>query len=311
MLYLSTKNKADSFTAYKVLRSAAAPDGGMFVPMQLPVQNDFSLDKFERMSFNETVATVINLFFDTHISGWDVDFAIGRQAVDLASIGHKISVAESWHNPSVSWTYLVRRLYNLAIGDPMNTTFPNAWFCTVVNIAILFGIYGKYCRRELYTFDIAVDTSDLQMLFAVRYAQRMGLPVRKIVLGCMEEDGLWDLLSYGDYTATKKERNIGLEALIWLEFGYDEVARYHEALEKKVTYRMSALSLESFRKDLFATVVGDPRVRNMVDTTIKTDAYQMEADTARAFGALLNYRAKTGENKNTLLLARNGQKVNG
>ena len=56
MLYLSTRNKADSFTAHRVLHSAAAPDGGMFMPMQLPVQTDAVLAEFEQMSFGEAVA---------------------------------------------------------------------------------------------------------------------------------------------------------------------------------------------------------------------------------------------------------------
>lgn len=309
MLYLSTKSKADSFTAYKVLHSAAAPDGGMFMPMQIPVQDDYALDRFERMSFGETTAAVINLFFGTKLSGWDVDFTIGRQAVELVHIGHKISVAESWHNTAGSRQYLVQRLYNLAIGNPVNTQKPNAWFCTVVNIAMLFGVYGKFCRQDVYNFDVAVDTEDLQLLLAVRYAQRMGLPVRKIVLGCMEGDGLWDFLSYGDYTAAKKERNVAFEALLWLACGYREVERYHASLEEKVTYRLNTLPLESFRKDLFGTVVGDHRVKNVMENTLKTNAYQMETEMARAFGALLNYRAKTGENRTTLMFGNNAPEV--
>lgn len=305
MLYLSTKNKADSFTAYKVLRSAVIPDGGLFMPMQVPVQNDVALAQFEQISFGEAVAAVVNLFFGTKLSGWDIDLEVGRQAVDLVSIGHKVSVVESRHNPTGLHSCFVQRLYNLALGDRQNTLQPNAWFCTVARIAILFGIYGKCCRREVYEFDVAVDAADWQMLLAVRYAQKMGLPVNKIILGCSDGDGLWDFLSYGDYTAAKKERNIGFEALLWLEFGYDEVSRYHASLENKLTYRLNTIRLESFRKDLFVTVVGDKRAKNVVESTAMTNQYQMDTYTARAFGALLNYRAKTGENKNTLLFALN------
>ena len=78
MLYLSTRSKADSFTAYRVLHSDAAPDGGMFLPMQLPVQNDADLAAFAQMNFGEAAAAVLNLFFGTKLSGWDVDFAVGR-----------------------------------------------------------------------------------------------------------------------------------------------------------------------------------------------------------------------------------------
>lgn len=305
MLYLTTKNKADSFTAYKVLHSADAPDGGMFLPMQLPVQNDIALASFEQMNFGETVAAILNLFYGTNLSGWDVDFAVGRQAVDLASVGAKVSVAESWHNPAGSHTYLEQRLYNLVTCDKFNTHIPNAWFRVSVDIAVLFGIYGKYCRRGIYEYDIAVQTGDLQQLLAVRYAQKMGLPIRRVILGCTEHDGLWDFLSYGDFIASKKSRNIFFEALLWLEYSYEESSKYCDAAEKKTTYRLSQIRLEQFRADVFGSVVGEYRATQMVESTIKTNRHRMETDTARAFCALQDYRAKTGENRNTLLIAKN------
>lgn len=305
MLYLSTRNKADSFTAHKVLRAAAAPDGGMFVPMQLPVQDDVALAAFERMSFGETAATVLNLFFGTQLTGWDVDFAIGRQALDLVSAGYKVSLAESWHNPAGTHAYLLQRLHNLVTGEKYSATAPNLWFQTVVNIAVLFGIYGKYARQEIYEFDVAVETGDLQLLLAIRYAQRMGLPVRKIILGSIDGDGLWEFLSHGDYQTNRKEILSGFEALLWLEFGYSEVQTYTCAVQNKRTYRLKELKLDQFRKDMFTTVVGDSRVKNVIDSTLRTNNYHMECSTARAFGALQDYRAKTGENKNTLLFAQN------
>lgn len=305
MLYVSTYNKADSFTAYKVLRSAAAPDGGMFMPMQIPALDDFALAQYEQMNFGEAAAAIINLFFGTTLSGWDIDFAIGRQAVDLVPMGHKVSIAESWHNPAGLHNYFLQRLFNIVLGDKQNTKAPNAWFCTVANVAILFGVYGKYSRREIYEFDVAIDTADLQMLLAVRYAQRMGLPIRRIILGCTDGDGMWDLLSYGDYSTINKERNIALEALLWLDFHYAESEHYITAVEEKSTYRINSFLLEQFRSQLYTTVVGDDRVQNLIDSTIMTNRYHMTPNTARAFCALLNYRAKTGENKNTLMFAPN------
>ena len=67
---------------------------------------------------------------------------------------------------------------------------------------------------------------------------------------------------------------------------------------------MSAGKFDIIRNDVFAAVVGDTRVGNIVDSTRNTSNYNMGRDTARAFGALQDYRAKTGENKNTLLFAR-------
>lgn len=305
MLYLSTRNKADSFTAYRVLRSDTAPDGGMFMPMQIPVQDDIALAAYERMSFGETTAQIMNLFFGTHLSGWDVDFAVGRQALDLVSAGYKVSMAESWHNPAGTHGYLLQRLYNLVIGEKYCTTSPNLWFQTAVNIAVLFGVYGKYSRQEIYEFDVAVETGDLQMLLAIRYAQKMGLPVRKVILGSLEEDGMWEFFSYGDYQTGRRALLPGFEALLWLEFGYGETAGYVDSVCNQKSYRLKDLKLDRFRRDLFTTVVGNSRVKNVIDSTLRTNNYHMEKSAARAFAALQDYRAKTGENKNTLLFSKN------
>ena len=303
MLYLSTRNKADSFTAYRVLHTPSVPGDGLFMPMRLPVQNDVSLAAFERMGFGEAAATILNVFFGTQITGWDVDFTVGRQALDLMSLGHKICIAESWHNPAGTHAYLTERLYALACGEKYCGKTPNQWFTVVVNIAILFGVYGKFCRRGVYEFDVAVASGDLLMLLAMRYAQKMGLPIRKIILGCEEDDGLWDFLSYGDYTTSKMDRAAGMEALLWLEFSYGEVSKYLEAARRKGIYRLNTCSLDRFRKGLFGTVVGDYRVLNAMGSTEKANQYKMEFTAARAFCALQDYRAKTGENKITLLFA--------
>ena len=155
-MYLSTRNKTDSFTAYRVLRSEAASDGGMFLPMQIPVMDDIAMASYERMSFGEAVASILNLFFGTHISGWDVDFAVGRQAMELVSCGYKVSLAESWHNPEGSHDYFVNQLFCLVTGDKLQSIAPNSWFYTAVDVALLFGIYGKYCRQEVYEFDVVI-----------------------------------------------------------------------------------------------------------------------------------------------------------
>ena len=305
MLYLSTRNKADSFTAYRVLRMDAAPDGGLFMPMQLPVQNDVALAAYEQMSFGETAATILNLFFGTRLSGWDVDFAVGRQTLDLVSAGYKVSLAESWHNPAGTHTYLLQRLYRLVIGEKYTETEPNLWFRTAVNIAVLFGAYGKYSRQEIYDFDVAVESGDLQMLLAIRYAQKMGLPIGRIILGSCEGDGLWECMLHGNYQTNRRELLHAFEALLWLEFGYGDAQDYVLAAEQRRTYRLKDWKLEQFRKDLFITVVGDNRVKNVIDSTLRTNNYRMEDSTARAFAALQDYRAKTGENKNTLLFSHN------
>ena len=303
MLYVSTRNKVDSFTAHRVLHTDAAPDGELFMPMQVPVLSDIQLAELEQMNFGQSVAYIMNLLFGTELTGWDVDFAVGRQATTLVEIGHKVSVSENWHNPAGEYDYFVRRLYTLVCGEKFPKTKPNVWFCTASYIALLFGTYGRLCRRGIYTWDVAVQTGELQQLLAIRYAQKMGLPVERIILGSLEGDGLWELFSYGDYQVGRKGRPDALEALLWLEFGAAEVQNYLKAIETRGIYKLNPLDLETLRKGIFIAVMGDGRAQNVAAGTKRSAGYAMESSTARAFGALQDYRAKHGENRNTLLLA--------
>lgn len=304
MLYVSTRNKVDSHTAYHVLHRADLPGEEQYVPMQFPKLTDYQLAALEQMSFGETVAFMFNLFYGIHVNGWNVDFAIGRQAVTLADIGHKVTISENWHNPAGEYNYLLQRLYALACEDKKPTHRANLWFQTVVNISLLFSAHTKLCKNGIYEMDIAVETGDLQGLFAIRYAQKMGLPVARIILGCMEGDNLWEFISYGDFQTGRKEQPSGLEPLLWLAFGDEEVRRYLETVRKRGIYKLNLIQLEMFRNGVFVAVVGDNRAREVAATTLRVTEYCMTVDTARAFGALQDYRAKYGENRPTLMMAK-------
>lgn len=303
MLYVSTRNKVDSFTTYFALRNEAAPDGGVFMPMQLPVLSDVQLAQLEQMNFSQAIAFILNQFFGTKITGWDVDFAAGRQAVALHEIGHKVSVSENWHNPAGEFDYLVRRLYALVCDEKFPKQKPNFWFYTAVYIAVLFGNYCRFCRRDIYEFDIAVQTTDLRQLLAIRCAQKMGLPIMKTVLGSLDGDGLWEFISYGDYQTGRKTLPAGLEALLWLEFGTQEVQNYLAVSGKHGIYKLPPVKLDKFRENIFVAVVGERRAMDVAIGAQRSTGYAMPTGTARAFGALQDYRAKYGENRNTLLLA--------
>lgn len=257
------------------------------------------------MTFGEAAAFTMNLFFGTQLTGWDVDFAIGRQVMDAVAIGHRVTVAESWHNPAGSHAYMVQRLYALVVGEKFPATKPNTWFYACVDIALLLGAYGKLSRRDILRFDVAVETGDLQMLLAIRYVQKMGLPVEKIILGCFDGDGLWELFSYGDYATGRKDRPACLESLLWLDFGYDITKRYLDTAGKRGIFKVSDSHFDELRSGIYVAVVGDSRTVDVAASTQRTLQYRMDPYAARGFGALQDYRAKYGENRNTLLFSRN------
>ena len=308
MLYLTTRNKADSYTAYRMLRCDVAPDGGQFLPMQLPVLTDYRLASLEEMNFGQITAEFFNLFFGTKINGWDVDFAIGRQAVTLANFGHKVWASETWHNPFGTHAYLVQRLLALALGEKHTTAKPNLWFDVVVDIALLFSMHANLCRQGICEFDISLESGNLQELLALRCAQKMGLPVDKIIMGSIPDDGLWEFVSHGEYATAGKAHMTGLEALLWLEFGHEEAAKLLKTEERKGIYHLDPIRTDMFKRDMFVSVVGEDRALSVVKSAAKSGQIAMERSTARAFGALQDYRAKTGINRNTLLIARNASR---
>ena len=96
MLYVTTRNNGDIFTANHALNKNRAEDGGAYVPFKLP-RLDFG--ELKALPFNHRVANVLNLLFGTKVTGWEVDFALGRKPFRLVAMNHKILVGELFNNP--------------------------------------------------------------------------------------------------------------------------------------------------------------------------------------------------------------------
>ena len=60
MLYLTTRDKFDTYTVYRTLNDDTAPNGGLYFPFRLP---NVTMESLKGNSFCECVASVLNLFF--------------------------------------------------------------------------------------------------------------------------------------------------------------------------------------------------------------------------------------------------------
>ena len=49
MLYVTTRNNRDAYTAQRVLRENRGPDGGLYVPFREPVFSREEIDELRRM----------------------------------------------------------------------------------------------------------------------------------------------------------------------------------------------------------------------------------------------------------------------
>lgn len=314
MLYITTRNKTDSYTAYRALHEGFAPDGGHFLPIRLPLFSKDQIEEMKENSFCETVARVLNIFFSARLSGWDIEFAIGRKPSGFAGIGRKIMIAELWKNTENSYKACAERIYALLCGSESSKKKVFGWPSVAIRIAYIFGVFCSLFREDIATADAAVAGGDFETAISLWYAKKMGLPIGRIICGSNENCGIWDLIHKGqiDMGATVVSTDTsdmdaavstGVERLIYGTLGLSENLRYLSAVERKTTYQIKQDELPLLNDGLFCSVVGKDRGRDIMKSVQSTHDYLIDPYTAIAYGALQDYRAKFGENRITILFA--------
>lgn len=304
MLYVSTRDKTDSFTAYRVLHEDKAPDGGFFAPFHLPKFTAEEIGSLKELSFSETVAKILNLFFSRCLNAWDVEFCIGRYPFQMQTIGQRVVVAELWHNNQATYNNMVVSLYK-KLSDKNNDAVPQ-WVCIAIEIATLFGLFGELQRNGIESVDIAVTDDLFHYPIAVWYARKMGLPVGYILCGCTESSGLWDFLRRGEATTNVPSET---ELLIYENLGTDEATRFVSVRECGRIYRLNEITSAEVNRGIYPSVIGAERIPAVTASIYRTCGYVSDPQTAAAYGALQDYRAATGENRHTLLLSRNSPMI--
>lgn len=315
MLYLTTRDRFDTYTAPHALRADWADNGGFYYPFRLPNVEELQLQELSEKGFSSIVAVVLNRFFGTRMSAWDVEFAIGRYPVKLIPSKHRILMAELWHNQESDYDYMVRILTEQLLPAGSKQT---SWVRIGIRIAVLMGLYGELIRSgavDLNTqMDVAVMAGDFTTPMALYYARQMGLPVVNIICGCNENCALWDLLHIGEVrtdtpileTQTPLA-DCGLpaevERLICATFGHDESLRFSRICADGEDYSLTESQQEALRKGFFTAVVSSKRLYDAIPSVYRTTGYILGPYSALAYGALLDYRAKTGENRPVMLLA--------
>lgn len=306
MLYVSTRSRTDSYTPFRALCEAHAPDGGMFVPMNLPVFSRDEICGLRENNFGQNVASILNKFFSANLNGWDVEFCIGRYPFKLISMNHRLVVAELWHNLDERYEYIVSGLFRKLKGDAAPQAVPTEWARTAIGISVLFGLYGELLRLNLPCKDIAVNADDHTVPLAAWYARRMGLPIGTIICGCGENSTFWDMLHRGELStvqAARAKETDGIERLIYSAFGLDETLRYVGICQKRGVYHLDEEALSKLNNGLYAAVVSNKRVSGVLSNIYRTNDYVTEPHMALVYGGLQDYRARSGESRQTLVLS--------
>lgn len=311
MLYITTRDNQEIYTAQRTLRENRGKEGGFYLPFRFPLLSKEECSRLLEKPFNACVAEVLNRLLNTQLTGWDVDFCIGRYPVRLERVGHRIFLAESWHNPE--WKY-ARLEKNLSAQFCDLQSSPTNWGKIAIRIALLFGIYGEIRRSGVETADISFVSGDFSGPISARYARKWGLPVGNIICCCNENSTLWDLICHGqmrtDVLAVETcipEADVtlpdNLERLIYECGGTEEVRRYLTACRAGTMYCPTDGILPKLRNGMYVSVVSSHRLETTIPNVYKSHQYLMEHNTALAYAGLQDYRARTGEMRTAVVMA--------
>jgi len=305
VLYVTTRSKADSYTSYRALHETCAPDGGFYVPMQLPVYGAEQLCQLKAQSFFEIVATVLNQFFSVRLSAWDVKACLGRNPVRYVTVGHKITVAEVYHTMDSTFAQIASRLYGkLTDLEDVHSEISD-WAMVAIRIAVLFGTFAQHSDFPTKQWDVVVNADDFTLPMAVWYARQMGLPIGTILLCCNESASFWEFLQRGSFAVSKHDPILqnGMERLIWCTLGLEEARRFSVICREGGTFLLDFPQLSRLNHGLKAIVTSSKRSGKLISSIISSHAIVLDPQTAMAYGCLQDYRAATGISRDTLLLA--------
>lgn len=305
MLYITTRNKYDTYTAHRTVQSDRGPDGGFYLPFRMPKLDTAQLLELKEQTFCQRLARFLNLFFGCRLTPWDVELCCGKTPAKLQPISHRILVAEVWQDLDLDFAQVENRLTARIEGLKDGERKPTSWVAIAIRIAMLFAIYGELLTADITrpdsVVDIALAAGDFSSPMAVWYAREMGLPVGNII--CSHEDAaIWNLLHQGE-VRTDCGMPENLERLISGTLGVEENLRYCEICEKGRIYTAKPGTLELLRKGLYAAVVSSDRQTGLIPSVYRMAGYIMGPQTALGYGGLQDYRATTGENRLALLIA--------
>ena len=316
MLYASTRSNAATYTARRVLMEDRAPDGGLFVPAALPVYDTEALVELLRQPAGEIVARILNEFFDTKLSGLDVEFAVGRKFFGLYRLNQQTVVGELWRNSETSFKGLCRRL-NILIRGEMDGRGPGLWMRLACRIALVFAAFGRLRTAGVIPpgqiMDTAVLTGDCVGPYALWAARKMGLPVGEIICCCNDNNGIWDLFNRGQMrlggrplrTKTPKcdiTDPVALELLIHGILQREDLDRYLAARSRGAILYLGPDQHRRFRAGFYAAVTGDKRMTAAITNLYKTNGYILCPYSALVYMGLLDYHSRSVPRRPALML---------
>ncbi len=317
MLYATTRGNIEIVTAYQAIHRDCAADGGLFVPFRLPQYSYAQIAAMAECSYGENVAQILNELFQLRLTGWNVDIVMGRYPVRIQKLSKRLLVMEQWRNPKQDVSYFVQAFSDMLRSQQQGQPATN-WTEIGVRIALLFASFAQLLRlgevKLQGALDVAVTAGDFAAPMAVWYAKRMGLPLGKIICGCNDNGGVWDLLYRGEFDADDMavatetpEADVivprNLERLVYGTLGLEEAQRYVKCCTLGKVYFPPEDTRQKLCGDMFAAVISDSRMQAVISGVYSSMEYVLDPYGALAYGSLLDYRSTTGKNRLALLIS--------
>ena len=305
MLYVTTRNDADAFTAPRTLLADTAADGGYYIPFHLPAFTADELAIMQANSFSQNVTDILNLFFNTNLECGIVDFCIGRNMIRFVPVNFRMIIMETFHNSEGSYNLIQNELSKKL--NPANA--PTLWQKIAIRTSVMIAMFCQMLENGVISadqpVDIAVNANDSAEVLAAWYARKMGMPIATIICGCTDNDSLWNLIHRGQ-VATRNlslQDQQGIEQLLYVTLGSAAVSRYCRCCEAGQVYSMDEEQLRMVSAGLFASVLSADRLDAVIANFYSTSHYLLHKHNASAYGGLQDYRAKTGIGRHAVLFA--------
>ncbi len=312
MLYVSTRNTVETYTATRTLTDDFASDGGGFLPFRMPEYSAEDQEHFRNIGFFATVSEILGAFFRARMTPEDVRLAFGENLSDGCAIDRKALLLQLWTPTSTDYSKTRYTLYLQLCRDVVPLEHTPAWVNIAIDIACIFGLYcsSEYYGREV---DFAVCSGDFSMPMAVYYAHKMGLPAGRIVCITNENGALWDFFTHGTLNCGASTVHTFLpaldiacpremERLLMDSIGCTEAVAFADSLASRRQY---ACGLPQEIIDRFyISVAGTGRIASQIVKIHKTSHYVLDPVTALCLGGLQDYRANSGESRETILISR-------
>lgn len=303
MLYLTTRDRFDTFTAFHAIKHDTAPNGGLFVPFKLPKVN---MKELAEQSFGDCVASVLNQLFSTRLTGKQIEFCIGRNPIRLKNAHQRTVIAELFRNLDGSYAKMEQRLAGRLCSCFNTDEQTSSWVAIAIRVAVLFGVFAELSKQDLAdsAVDIALPCGDFKLPMAAWYAREMGLDIGNIICACKPESGVWDLLRHGQVRCNANDTAATeLERLICAALGVNQAVNYQKACEAGSLFALDQETAAILNSGIFCAVVSDDRIENAISSVYRTNSCVLEKGSAVSYSGLMDYRARTGATRTALLLA--------